>query len=180
MKHGVVPGFIALEPLRYADVTASCPQPRHAAPPGRNRAQSARQTGCRQAAGTQRAGTPASGYIGTWIGRWKTRPLRGRDRQPLQGAFPRLSQPPRGHSRSQRWLAGCLSFPPTRGSESIPIADSTKARVHHVVVDRAESVPEPEAQTRLVVGLEFSAPQENLLEVRIALGEVDLVVDEFQ
>ena len=44
------------------------------------------------------------------------------------------------------------------GSEAIPIPYSTEARVDDVVEDRAESVAEPEAETRLVVRLELSPP----------------------
>jgi|GEM_PF-5089327 hypothetical protein len=42
----------------------------------------------------------------------------------------------------------------TYGSESILVRSSAEARVDDVVEDRAESVAEPEAETRLVVGLE--------------------------
>jgi hypothetical protein len=43
------------------------------------------------------------------------------------------------------------------GSEVIPVPYSAEARVDDVVVDRAESVAEPEADARLLVGLELAA-----------------------
>ena len=62
--------------------------------------------------------------------------------------------------------AGTLAYAPTwvfalvataYGSESILSPSSAEARVNDVVEDRAESVAEPEAETRLVVGLELAA-----------------------
>lgn len=65
-----------------------------------------------------------------------------------------------GPSKKQEDPAQSLA---ARGSESVPVADAIEARVDDVVKKRAEAVAEPEAEAGLVIGLELSAPQENLL-----------------
>ena len=67
-----------------------------------------------------------------------------------------------------------------RGSESVPVADTPKAGVDHIIQHRPESITEAEANARLVVGFELSASQEHIFESSSAFRKIDLIVDEFE